>query len=374
MSARVGKNEKGAAASKNGAKAPKTMSKGNARTGNVYDRIAEARARREIAPAKKAPDKDAPAKATKATPNKAPDAAPAKPFAGAPANSDKATPTNPAPPASSITVPNEAEAESIRLSVREAIKTQEAANTPDDPSQFAQEKHKKRGVFFWVASSIIAAMIIGYVAQRQGPAIQTRAQSSGQTTEDNRTTTAVFDAPNIPLDSPALGILAEQPVERTAKAAKVELPSLPDQMVVLPDDNTIAAVPDFNPSDYRIALHAPQTVNPAAVRIALAGLEEVGFSVAPRSVNLSISQNNVRYYHAADAEAARIVANATQSEARDFTEFRPSPPEGLIEIWLAGRAVVSSRETSRAETNHGTDSLKDLSDLGKQIRRLFGQR
>jgi hypothetical protein len=75
--------------------------------------------------------------------------------------------------------------------------------------------------------------------------------------------------------------------------------------------------------------------------LAAAGVTDVN----GRQVSLSISSPNVRYFHDADRKAAEGVA-ATLSEAlggvavetRSFTDFRPLPEAGHVEVWLAGDA------------------------------------
>jgi hypothetical protein len=72
-----------------------------------------------------------------------------------------------------------------------------------------------------------------------------------------------------------------------------------------------------------------------------------------REVGFSIRSPNVRYYHEEDRRAAIEVADLLTSalgddaEARDFTDYEPSPERGLIEIWIDGSAPVA-RTVSRA--------------------------
>jgi hypothetical protein len=103
------------------------------------------------------------------------------------------------------------------------------------------------------------------------------------------------------------------------------------------------AVPALDP--------APVVTRPTAPRIvvflpdgaassqgdALAALRDAGFdAAAPGRVGVRISRTHVRHYHAADLALAEEVAAAVGGEARDFTDFRPLPPPGTIELWLAG--------------------------------------
>ena len=59
-------------------------------------------------------------------------------------------------------------------------------------------------------------------------------------------------------------------------------------------------------------------------------------SRAPAEVGVTIRQTQVRYYHPEDAAAADLVAAAVGGPARDFTDFRPQPPAGTVEVWLEG--------------------------------------
>lgn len=71
-----------------------------------------------------------------------------------------------------------------------------------------------------------------------------------------------------------------------------------------------------------------------------AQLVKAGFNVtATAETGTTIRETNVRYYHPADAEAAKVLAAELDVTARDFTNVSPSPPAGLIEVWLRGSAV-----------------------------------
>ena len=67
-----------------------------------------------------------------------------------------------------------------------------------------------------------------------------------------------------------------------------------------------------------------------AGRLQIAGYR----AVETAETGIGIRETNVRYYHAADAAAAAEIARQLGTTARDFTGFSPSPPEGLIEVWM----------------------------------------
>ncbi|MCB2135853.1 MAG: hypothetical protein KDE08_07895 [Rhodobacteraceae bacterium] len=101
---------------------------------------------------------------------------------------------------------------------------------------------------------------------------------------------------------------------------------------------------------YTVNIHAPGGMADADVEDVVAALTETGFTVSdPARVTFRISSNHVRFYHAADAEAAAALAAEIGGPARDFTTFSPAPPEGLIEVWLAGSTsgAVAKTTTTR---------------------------
>lgn len=53
-----------------------------------------------------------------------------------------------------------------------------------------------------------------------------------------------------------------------------------------------------------------------------------------------ISASHLRYFHPRDAQAAAVLAGALNLEMRDFTRFRPAPPDGMIEVFVAGDRIA----------------------------------
>jgi hypothetical protein len=97
-------------------------------------------------------------------------------------------------------------------------------------------------------------------------------------------------------------------------------------------------------SPRRILVHAPSGLTPGEAEGAIAAVDAAGFVAATRvPVQLTIGSTNVRYYHPEDAAAAEAIAASIAEQtgspalARDFTEFRPQPLAGTIEVWLAGQ-------------------------------------
>lgn len=105
---------------------------------------------------------------------------------------------------------------------------------------------------------------------------------------------------------------------------------------------------------FTIHLHAPKSLADKKLGAFATALRDTGFAVKePKRVNFTIRKNNVRYFHASDAEAARVLAAAVDAKARDFTDYSPSPPVGTIEVWLAGKTpTASSTKPARRPANN----------------------
>lgn len=95
----------------------------------------------------------------------------------------------------------------------------------------------------------------------------------------------------------------------------------------------------------RVLVHVPSGLASSEADRAVAALGAAGYTPASRlPAQFTIGSTNIRYYHPEDAAAARIMAAAISAEtgstavARDFTDFRPQPLAGTIEVWLAGEA------------------------------------
>lgn len=89
-------------------------------------------------------------------------------------------------------------------------------------------------------------------------------------------------------------------------------------------------------------------------------------------VNYRISRNQVRFYDPASAATAERLAAAIGAVSRDFTAAGANPPEGTLEVYLAGDAIVARAESSISSPAvsaitpqpNDLDSMKD-SVLGK---------
>jgi hypothetical protein len=95
---------------------------------------------------------------------------------------------------------------------------------------------------------------------------------------------------------------------------------------------------------------APGTVPPDETEALVARLGELGIGDARVTpVRFKVSETHVRYYHREDAAAAEALASVLGTEARDHTAFRPRPPDGTVEVFVAGeRGARTPATTNRA--------------------------
>ncbi|OYX42334.1 MAG: hypothetical protein B7Z02_12395 [Rhodobacterales bacterium 32-67-9] len=128
-----------------------------------------------------------------------------------------------------------------------------------------------------------------------------------------------------------------------------------------PAEPSPPAAPLFSGS---VVLHAPAGVADATLVETVDKLVAVGVPVGePSRVGFTISESNVRYFHAADAEAAAAIATEVGARLRDFTSFDPAPPAGTIEVWLAGKGGAASapaRKSTKRTRSTGNPQLLNL--------------
>ncbi len=114
------------------------------------------------------------------------------------------------------------------------------------------------------------------------------------------------------------------------------------------------------------ALFAPALVDKDQIAAYHSLLLETGYSVAePKSVGFAISSDQVRFFYPADAAAARALAEAIGARVRDFTDFRPLPEEGTVEIWMSGKSgkATTSKPRNRAPSQLDIVRQRILSQL-----------
>ena len=162
---------------------------------------------------------------------------------------------------------------------------------------------------------------------------------------------------------------------RPTIAATAPILTAPPRMDAAPvtrEDGSIGTPARFDPGAYRIVVQAPPSIAETDLNAIVQSLDTAGLVAEPRSVNLSISRSNVRYYHEQDAALAVYIAESIGAEARDFTSFRPPPRSGLIEIWLEGRRSGASANRSGAPSTEGISA--GLRRFRQSLERAFGRR
>ncbi|MFZ1727574.1 MAG: hypothetical protein WBO29_00360 [Albidovulum sp.] len=153
----------------------------------------------------------------------------------------------------------------------------------------------------------------------------------------------------------------------TLSGASVEPPApFADTSEISGDNGSLI---DF--TAYNVLLNAPGSMKDAEVTTLVASLTDTGFAVGePVRVSFRISSNQVRYFHPKDAEAAQILAEEIGGLARDFTAFRPSPPVGNIEVWLAGTGAAkatASRPATKKRTQQPQSEAAKIQALRDRL-------
>ena len=89
----------------------------------------------------------------------------------------------------------------------------------------------------------------------------------------------------------------------------------------------------------RVAVYAPGNLSPDRREWAMTRLSETGWPFREATTPLTIRETHVRYFHRQDRAAAERLAILLDTEARDFTNFSPSPADGYLEVWLSGQGM-----------------------------------
>ncbi|MCY1126101.1 hypothetical protein OU426_04475 [Frigidibacter sp. RF13] len=184
----------------------------------------------------------------------------------------------------------------------------------------------------------------------------------------------VVGGPERTLAIPALPAAAASPAPRTLappdtdQAPAADITAAPPQLAPQPKPKPQAA--QF--AGLAIHLHSADA-DPTLAEAALATLLEASAPVADSdTVGFKVSASHLRYYHAEDAEAVAALAKLLQMEARDFTSRADPPPQGFVEIWLAGTGVGNSTATpaptkkKRARTSGPTPAQQAEAEALKQ--------
>ncbi len=376
---------------KNRGKRP--VSRVRERRGTMYDRIAEARAKRErILSGASA---EAPAEHGEG-PN---------PILNEDVNTESPDGSD-AMPKLEATVPSPEEAGSTLIVGTDSA---DEAELRDDASGDLEldlrEERSGRGGGLWIVSLTIAAFAVGSVVWLSKPASKTvevadpvvapltqhpplvtsavavLGDFSSSASADVEASSAISEPPRVSapsaLQTPiaidrALPVYGVAPilvaVDGPQGPRPQPRPERADLVSVIDVESEPEPAPVASSRDLRVVLNAPRTVPDASLAAVINALAESGADPDPRRVNLTISTSNVRYYHPEDADAATAIAQGIGAQLRDFTDFEPSPPEGLVEIWMAGREIENSGNT----TNNAFSQLaQDLIELQENLTRAL---
>lgn len=144
----------------------------------------------------------------------------------------------------------------------------------------------------------------------------------------------IADAGTTPVvDPPAIGPEAETAVDTAVAIALAYIPVWIED----PQGGPLPAPPAARVDTSQVVVLAPPTVGEAARNDIAALVHEAGWQAeTTRTSPFTVSKTHVRYYHADDRAAAQKLAALFSAGARDFTDVRPSPPTGMVELWLAG--------------------------------------
>ncbi|MGI9393693.1 MAG: hypothetical protein ACR2OY_03535, partial [Boseongicola sp.] len=124
------------------------------------------------------------------------------------------------------------------------------------------------------------------------------------------------------------------------------------------------AVPEISLLD--IVLHVPTRARQSDAQELIAAATGAGFEIGTvRPAGFNISRTNIRYFHDSDAASAGALASAINARLRDFTDFRPPPDPGVVEVWLEGRGTPQRGQEDIAERR------RIFQDLRTELRRIF---
>jgi hypothetical protein len=85
-----------------------------------------------------------------------------------------------------------------------------------------------------------------------------------------------------------------------------------------------------------VALHLSPAMSELAVQMAQADVLKAGFDLSSTSIaSFGVIESEVRFFHPDDAPEAERMAEALGAVVRDYSAFKPAPPPGTLEVWLA---------------------------------------
>jgi hypothetical protein len=155
-----------------------------------------------------------------------------------------------------------------------------------------------------------------------------------------------FAGVDVPADVPS-PVLAALPAAPAAAAPSERGPAAsllpPAPMAEAPAPDIPGAAAKF------VRLAVPQSVGDAEAEEIAGLLKDLGIGDSRVTrVGYKVSESHVRYYHRDDAPAAAALAAILGTSARDHTAFRPRPPDGTMEVFLAGEPTTPAPRVASA--------------------------
>ncbi|MGI9388501.1 MAG: hypothetical protein ACR2O1_00465 [Boseongicola sp.] len=84
-------------------------------------------------------------------------------------------------------------------------------------------------------------------------------------------------------------------------------------------------------------------------------------------VGYKISTSHIRYYHRRDAAGATALAERIGVRVRDFTNYRPSPAIGTLEVFLSGTGAANSQRLATQSETQTIGQDRELIELRNRI-------
>jgi hypothetical protein len=139
-------------------------------------------------------------------------------------------------------------------------------------------------------------------------------------------------SPPVPLEVSALpAVVRLEPVPALPappSADRLPPPEVGDAAVA-----TVAAPAGPRP---QVALHLSPGLPQTAIYAAQAAVTEAGLDLAGTSIaRFGVAESEVRFFHDEDAAEAARISDGLDARPRDFSAYRPAPPPGTLEVWLA---------------------------------------
>ena len=142
----------------------------------------------------------------------------------------------------------------------------------------------------------------------------------------------VLTAPHQDKPGQARPLFAEWPDHGMSYPA-LKWPARPDDFDC--QECRTTTLPTLPTQDQTVILFVSDTSSTQQKNTMMSRLSSLGLAqVKSHQIRLGASETNVRYFHDADAAAARAVARSAKARLVDLSELRPLPPVGTIELRL----------------------------------------